>query len=102
MARSPPEKNYHWLWGKLSTTFSNVTDVAQWATPSYSQPQPATDNGVRDGRSNWLTVTIIPMGSTPWAPRAQYKSVQPLPGIDHANFSMRGNHLVYAATQGII
>ena len=23
-------------------------------TPSCSQPQPATDNGVRDGKSNWL------------------------------------------------
>ena len=29
-----------------------ITEVAQWAAPSCSQPQPATDNGVRDGRSN--------------------------------------------------
>ena len=29
-----------------------ITEAAQWGTPSYSQPQPATDNGVRDGRSN--------------------------------------------------
>ena len=29
-----------------------ITEVAQWGAPSYSQPQPATDNGVRDGRSN--------------------------------------------------
>ena len=28
------------------------TEAAQWGTPSCSQPQPATDNGVRDGRSN--------------------------------------------------
>ena len=27
-------------------------EVAQWQTPSCSRPQPATDNGVRDGRSN--------------------------------------------------
>ena len=27
---------------------------SQWGTPSYSQPQPAVDNDVRDGRSNWL------------------------------------------------
>ena len=40
------------LWGQLSTTCSNVTEVAQWAAPSCSRPQPATDNGVRDGRSN--------------------------------------------------
>ena len=29
-----------------------ITEVAQWGAPSCSQPQPATDNGVRDGRSN--------------------------------------------------
>ena len=26
-----------------------ITEAAQWETPSCSQPQPATDNGVRDG-----------------------------------------------------
>ena len=30
-----------------------ITEVAQWGAPSCSQPQPATDNGVRDSRSNW-------------------------------------------------
>ena len=29
-----------------------ITEVAQWGTPSCSRPEPATDNGVRDGRSN--------------------------------------------------
>ena len=29
-----------------------ITEVAQWGAPSCSQPQSATDNGVRDGRSN--------------------------------------------------
>ena len=29
-----------------------ITEVAQWDTPSCSRPQPATNNGVRDGRSN--------------------------------------------------
>ena len=29
-----------------------ITEAAQWGTPSCSQPQLATDNGVRDGRSN--------------------------------------------------
>ena len=29
-----------------------ITEVAQWGTPSGSQPQPAPNNGVRDGRSN--------------------------------------------------
>ena len=31
-----------------------ITEVAQCGAPSCSQPQPATDNGIRDGRSNWL------------------------------------------------
>ena len=47
-----------------------ITEVAQWGTPSCSRPQPATDNGVRDGRSNWLVAPPTHMGSTPWAPRA--------------------------------
>ena len=29
-----------------------VITVAQWGTPSYSRRPSATDNGVRDGRSN--------------------------------------------------
>ena len=29
-----------------------ITEVTQWITPSCSRPQPATENGVRDGRSN--------------------------------------------------
>ena len=29
-----------------------ITKEAKWGTPSCSQPQLATDNGVRDGRSN--------------------------------------------------
>ena len=39
---------------QLSTNSSNFTEVAQWGVPICSQPQPAMDNGVRDGRSNWL------------------------------------------------
>ena len=29
-----------------------ITEAAQWGTPSCSQPQPATNNCVRDRRSN--------------------------------------------------
>ena len=47
-----------------------ITEVAQWGTSSCSRPQSATDNGVRDGRSNWLVAPPTHMGSTPWAPRA--------------------------------
>ena len=41
----------------LSTTSSNATEIAQWADPSCSLPQPAANNGVRDSKSNWLAVT---------------------------------------------
>ena len=34
------------------------------------------DNGVRDGISNWLVAHPTLMGSTPWLPRALYKSVK--------------------------
>ena len=61
---------YHRIWGQLSTTCSNATEVALLRAHSCSRPQPATDISVRDGRSNWLAVTIRPaQGSTPWAPR---------------------------------
>ena len=54
MARSQPPS------GESTTTecgvnyqlLTVITEAAQWGTPSCSQPQPATDNGVRDGRSN--------------------------------------------------
>ena len=51
--RKPPngESTATNLLGQLSTTCSNVTQVAQWAASSCSRPQPATDNGVRHGRS---------------------------------------------------
>ena len=49
---------YHRLWGQISTTFSNATEVAKLATLSCSWPQPLTDNDVRDGRYNLRTVTL--------------------------------------------
>ena len=42
------------LLAKLSTTCSNATEVAWWGALVCRLPQPAIDNGVRDGRSNWL------------------------------------------------
>ena len=68
------------MWGQLSTTCSNATDVTQWPAPSCSPPHPAMYNGVRDGKSNWLTVTLHPTaGSTPWTPRiSRYKCGAPI------------------------
>ena len=81
--REPPsgESTSIILWGQLSTTCSNVTEVAQWAAPSCSWPQPATDNGVRDVRSDFLAVTLhLSQGSTLSVPltHSTYKSMQPL------------------------
>ena len=36
----------------INYTVSNAPEVAQLVTPSCSRPQPATDNGVEEGRSN--------------------------------------------------
>ena len=59
--REPPngESTTTNFWGQLSTTCSNVTQAAQWAASSCSRPQPATDNGVRDGRSNVVENYLI-------------------------------------------
>ena len=45
------------MWGQLSTTCSNATEVTQWGAPCCSRTQAATDNGVRDGRFNRLAIT---------------------------------------------
>ena len=45
------------LRGRLSTAFSNATEVSIKEIPSCSRPQPATYNDVRDGRSNLLVIT---------------------------------------------
>ena len=53
MASRPQIRIYYYcLWGHLSTTCIIATEVAQWATPSCSRLQAATDNGVRGGRYN--------------------------------------------------
>ena len=70
MARSLPVENLLPQNVRSIINYLQYTEAAQWGTPSFSQPQPATDNGVRDGRSNWLFAPPTVMGSTPWAPRA--------------------------------
>ena len=53
---------YHCSWGQLLTTYNNATEVARWACSS--RPQPATDNGVRDGCSNLLALPLLTLYST--------------------------------------
>ena len=52
--------------GSIINYFQLSTEAARWGTPSCSLPQPATDNGFRDGRSNWLV-----------APPTLYRAVPP-------------------------
>ena len=81
------------------------TDVAKWPTRSCSRPQPAKDNGVRDGWSNWLAVTPHPLQEcTPWAPpahaNARYKSeIKSVDrGCELGTFGTLGHRIGYAAT----
>ena len=63
MARTsppPPEKNLLPLWEQLSTTFNCATEVTHGTTPRCSNQLSATDNGVRDGKSNLLVVIPPP------------------------------------------
>ena len=48
--------NYHCLWRQISTTCSNATEVAQWATPSCNRPEPDTDDGTRNGNNNNIII----------------------------------------------
>ena len=63
MARSLPVVNQNV--GFNYQLLAVITEVAEWGTPSCSQPQQATDNDVRDARSNLLVAPPTLMGSTP-------------------------------------
>ena len=89
--------------------YSNVTEVAQWGALSCSRPQPATENGVRYGRSNWMAVTPTLCRAEPpelhvvHGVNAGYRSqdLQLQPGRGHASVCMPGQLTAGAATQGI-
>ena len=98
----------HRMWVQLSTTCSNFTKVAQYGAPSCSQPQPAMDNGVKDGRSNWLVTPYT--GQYPWS--STYCTLQCGLGCksqdllhwvsrERATFGMPDQRTACAATQGI-
>ena len=97
------------MWGKLSTTFSNATEVAKLGAPSCSQPQPATDNGISDGRSNWLAVTPTLHRAAPYelhellAVNVGYKlqDLMQQPRREYASLGMPGQRTACAATLGI-
>ena len=102
MARSLPVENLlPQNVGSIINYLQQCTEAAHWGTPSCCQPQPATDNGVRDGRSNWL---VAPPPSWAVPPELFMHSINQctISGNRTCNHSMQGNHLAYAATQGIM
>ena len=109
MARSPPVENLlETECGVNYQLLAVITEVAQWWTPSFSPPQPATDNGVRDGRSNWLVAPPPSWAAPPelyvlHGVNAAYKSQDLLhqPGLERASTGMPDQRTTCAATQGI-
>ena len=70
---------YHSLCGKLSAAWSYATEVAQLATLNCSQPQPLTDDDMRDASPNYLAVKLHQLqGSSPelflYSANARHKS----------------------------
>ena len=107
----------------INYTCSNATEVAQWAAPSCSLPHSATDNGIIDGRSNWLAVTPPFPGAVPrpwqyplsatfielclqirWVVLANTICTSDIVqnvGFDHGTFGKLGHRFSCVATQGI-
>ena len=69
--------------GSIINYLQKFTEVAQWGAPSCSRPQPAMDNGVRDGRSNWLV-----------APPTLHRAVPPELHVLHNSMRV-ANHKAY-------
>ena len=91
---------YHRMWGQLSTTFSNLPKQ-----PNGELLVAANRNQLRIMASE--TVDPIDWSHSPpsWAvpPEHLVQSINQcsLIGTRTCNRSMRGNHLAYAATQGM-
>ena len=83
-----------------------ISDVAQWGSPSCSAPQPA---------NTMASETVDPIDWSHPHPHGQYalsasciysinrcsSATAGIRSCNLATFSMRGNYLAYAATQGI-
>ena len=99
----------HWTWGQLSTPCCNATEVALLAAPSCSLPQPATDHGVGDGRSNWLPLLPTLHRSVPGELHllvhmlcTKYKTCcSKWDANTRPSIGMPGQRTAYAATLGI-
>ena len=77
MARSLPVENLlAQNVGSIINNLQSFAEVAQWGAPSCSRPQLATDNGVRDSRSNWLVAPPTLHRAVPSELHVQYCTVQ--------------------------
>ena len=105
MSRSLQEEDLQPQFVESTTNYiSSANRVVQWAIPSCNWPQCLLCRKWRQRREIQLTGRIHDesfTGSTSWATLEQYKSVQPLPGIEPTTFIIRGNHLAYAVTKDI-
>ena len=98
------KSKYHCSWGQLLTTCSNASEVAQWSAFSFSRTQPADDNGVRDGKSDWQAV--IPPTLYRATLHEHHLHMQMwlqincvVSGIDPGTLGTLGHRIAYAATQ---
>ena len=88
------------------STTTEYTEVLQWGTPSCSRPQPATNNSVKDGRSNWLVAPHshgqYPLSSTycmVLTPPTNHKTLLHQPRLEPASTGMTDQR---TACQGIV
>ena len=78
MARSSQRSiHYHCVWGQLFPAAMLLKQPNGQLLIMYIRPQSATDNSIKDSRSNWPAVTPH---------KHSTKSVQPLPGIEPTTF----------------
>ena len=79
------------LWSQF-----NYLQWCYWFKPQGQLPVAVDRNPLRVMASDIAEIAHDPLHcSTSWAPLAQYKSVQPLPGIEPATIRIRGNSLAY-------
>ena len=102
--QEPPSGEYTTECGINYQLLAVIIEAAQLETHSCSRPQPATDNGVRDGRSNCLvapppSLAVPPELHVLHCVNAACRSQDLLhqPGLEHASAGMPNQHTTCAA-----
>ena len=109
LTRSLPVENLlqQNVWSIIN--YLQATEVAQWGAPRCSWSQPATDNGVRDSRSNWLFhypslhSVVDPELHVLHGTNAFHKSLDLMQPVksEHTTFGMPGQRTACATTLGM-